>query len=88
MTISVLNYVRRVLIVATMMWLAFIGFEAERRWPALPLDIDARDAAVKTAHQSAVQGHLFRAGELALGGLATALALWWLAKRSEANGTQ
>jgi hypothetical protein len=81
MSTSSLRYLRAALTGLVLLWLAFVAIEARRRWPQLPLYVNAADPAVQAAYQAAIQSHLIRAGELGLAVIAVALAMWWFAKR-------
>lgn len=66
-----------VLLVASFLWLVFLGYVCWLNWPVIPLDITGPDEAVYSAHRTAIMMHV---GQCLLIGLAPMVLVNLLAR--------
>lgn len=70
-----------ILVILGCLWIAAIAYIAGLTWPVFPLDMPAQDPQVRTAFDSAVQGHVLRNAVIALIPGAGLIGAGWLISR-------
>lgn len=60
------QWLNRIWLIATALWLAFISWRTVEGWPSIPLDMGGADAATEAAYQAAQLRHVAMAVSLAI----------------------
>lgn len=76
------QWLSRIWLVSTALWLAFISWRTVEGWPSIPLDMGGADPATEAAYQAAQFRHVAMAVSLAIAAPVIAWAFFKLLCRT------